>query len=127
MTSAPAARHDERPLVAVICHVPLLEEALEAAVGDVLTVRSFPPDRDTSGLLGWLRPDGIVVDSEQEAANALPFASEWNIPLLHVSLAARTLRVLNNGVWEQPQGTALGPETVRNIMVGGIFGKGRAR
>jgi hypothetical protein len=127
MTSATAARHDNRPLVAVICHVPLLEEALEAAVGDVVTVRSFPPDRDTSGLLRWLRPDAIVVDCDQEAANALPFAREWDVPLVQVSLAERKLRLLRDTGREESEGSAAGPEAIRNLIVGGIFGKGRTR
>jgi hypothetical protein len=113
-----------RPRVAVICGAPLLSEAVEAAVGDVMTVQAFPAGNgDTAGLLGALRPDGIVVDCHEEAVNAAPFAFEADLPLVHVSLAERTLRVLRSGRWEEPEATA-GPEAVRNIMVGGIFRKG---
>jgi hypothetical protein len=127
MTPATAGRHEHRPLVAVICQVPLLEEALRAAVGDVTTVRRFPPGRGTIGLLGLLRPDGIVVDSDEEAENAAPFAREGGLPLLHVSLADRTVRVLCDGEWNEPEELTASPETVRNIIVGGIFGAGRAQ
>jgi hypothetical protein len=127
MTTASAARHEHQPLIAVICTVPLLEEALLAAVGDMTTVRSFPAGRDTTGLLSWLRPDGIVVDSDEEAENALPFARELGLPLLHVSLAKRKLRILRDGEWDEPEELTASPETVRNIIVGGIFGAGRAR
>ena len=127
MTTATAARQDTHPLIAVICTVPLLEEAMLAAVGDVTTVRSFPAGRDTTGLLSWLRPDGIVVDSDEEAENALPFARERDITLLHVSFTRRKLRVLRDGEWEELEELTAAPETVRNIIVGGIFGAGRAR
>ena len=127
MTTASAARHEHQPLIAVICTVPLLEEALLAAVGDVTTVRSFPAGRDTTDLLSRLRPDGIVVDTDEEAENATPFARELGVPLVHVSLARRQLRVLRDGEWDEPEELTVGPETVRNILVGGIFGAGRAR
>jgi hypothetical protein len=127
MTTATAARHEHQPLIAVICTVPLLEEALLAAVGDVTTVRSFPAGRDTIGLLSSLRPDGIVVDSDEEAENAMPFARERGLPLLHVSLERRQLRVLRDGQWDEPEELTATPETVRNILVGGIFGAGRVR
>jgi hypothetical protein len=126
MTTA-AARQDTHPLIAVICTVPLLEEALLAAVGDVTTVRSFPAGRDTVGLLSWLRPDGVVVDSDEEAENATPFARERDVPLVHVSFARRKLRVLRDGEWDEPDDLTAAPETLRNIIVGGIFGAGRAR
>jgi hypothetical protein len=125
VSSGPAAANDDRPLLAVICRVPIVAEAAGAAVGDVMTVRSFAPSRDTSGLLAWLRPDGIVVDSEEEAAAATPFAIESGAPLVHVELAERKLRILREGRWSEPDGVTVTSEAVRNIIVGGIFGKGK--
>lgn len=110
----------------MICGTPLLSEAVEAALGDVMTVQSFPSGTgDTVGLLGALRPDGIVVDGDEDAASAAAFAAESGLPLVHVSLAERTLRVLRAGRWEPADATA-SAEAVRNIMVGGIFGKDAA-
>jgi hypothetical protein len=125
MTWGSAAATDDRPLVAVICRVPILAEATTAAVGDVMTVRSFAPSRDTSGLLAWLRPDGIVVDSDEEAAAATAFATAADVPLVHVLPSAGGLRILRHGTWEEPESMTASPEAVRNVMVGGIFGKGR--
>jgi hypothetical protein len=127
MRTATAARQETHPLIAVIYTVPLLEEAMLAAVGDVTTVRSFPAGRDTVGLLSWLRPDGVVVDSDEEAENATPFARERGVPLVHVSFARRKVHVLRDGEWDEPEDITAAPETVRNIIVGGIFGAGRAR
>jgi hypothetical protein len=124
MRGATAAATESRPLVAVICRVPIFGEAATAAVGDVMNVRSFPPSRDTSGLLSWLRPDGIVVDSDEEAAAAAPFAIAANVPLVQIQMSSSVLRVLRAGRWEKTETTA-SPEAVRNILVGGIFGKGR--
>jgi hypothetical protein len=95
-----------KPRVAVICGTPLLSEAVEAAVGDVMTVQSFPAGSgDVAGLLGALRPDGIVVESAEEAEDARAFACAAGLPLVHVSLA-------------DPTAT---PEEIRNVMVEGIF------
>jgi hypothetical protein len=100
---------------------------MSAAVGDVMDVRSFAAGRDTAGLLAWLRPDGVVVDSDEDAAAAAPFALERDLPLVHVVLAQRKLRVLRDGGWEEPEGATASPEAVRNIIVGAIFGRGRPK
>lgn len=116
-----------KPLVAVICEAPLLAEGVSAAVGDVMTVQSFPAaGGDTRGLLSALVPDGIVVDRADEAAKAEPFASERNLPLVQVSLAERSLRVYGDGRW-RPAEVAPSADGVRTLLVGGIFGKGRNR
>ena len=58
-------KDDGRPLVAVWCSVPLLGEAVEFAL-EFAEVRSFAPSRgDLAGLLRWLRPDAVVVDSDE--------------------------------------------------------------
>ena len=113
------------PLVAVICKVPLLCEALSAALDAIAEVRHFPAGRgDVAGLLRWLRPDAVVVDTEEEAADAEDFARKTGAPLVFVSLVERKVRLLRNGGWEEPQNGDASPEAIRNIIVGGTFGRG---
>jgi hypothetical protein len=118
----PAAK---RPLVALVCRVPILCEALTGALEDVLTVQSFQPSGDTGGLLRSLRPDGVVVDSDEEAAQTEEYARESGAPVVLIALEARVLRVLRDGRWEEPADATASSEGVRNVLVGGIFGKGR--
>ncbi len=123
--SAPGDTHD-RPLVAVLCSVPLLHEALSAALENIADVHAFPADGgDTSGLLRSLQPDAVVVDTREEAEAAADFAREAQSPLVCVVLREQKLRVLRNGGWEEPEGDGVSPEAIRNILVGGIFGKRR--
>jgi hypothetical protein len=111
--------------VAIVCRVPILCEALTGALEDVVTVQSFQPSGDTGGLLRSLRPDGVVVDSEEEAAQTEEYARESGAPIVLIALEARTLRVLRDGRWEEPADATASSEGVRNVLVGGIFGKGR--
>lgn len=116
-----------KPVVAVICQAPLIAEGVSAAVEDVMTVRCFSASGgDTQGLLEALRADGVVVDCEEQAAKAASFAGERSLPLVHVSHAERSLRVLADGRWEAA-GVAASADGVRSVMVGGIFGQGRDR
>jgi hypothetical protein len=115
------------PLVAVVCRVPLLSEALAAALEGIACVRTFPAGRgDTAGLLRALAPDAVVVDSESEAHQAAAFARETHSPLLHVSLRDQTLRTFADGRWRQVEEDP-SPEAIRNAVVGGIFGQGRTK
>ena len=117
------------PLVAVVCAVPLLSEALSAILDSIAEVRSFPAHGgDTSGLLRSLGPDAIVVDTEEEAENAAPFARERGLALVHVLLRERRLRVLSGDgeMWEERDNGGASPEAIRNILVGAIYGPGRA-
>jgi hypothetical protein len=114
-------------LVAVVCRVPLLSEALEAALEGIAGVRWFPAGRgDTDGLLRALAPDAIVVDTEAEAHQAVPFALEKHVPLVQVSLRERSLRTFEDGHWHEPDEDA-SPESIRNVLVGGIFGREHVR
>ena len=111
------------PLVAVVCNVPLLSEAVTAALEGIADVQRFPAGRgDTAGLLRALRPDGVVVDSEEEAQQCAVFARETHSPLLQVSLHSPVLRSYRDGLWHDAEEDA-SPETVRNALVGGIFGR----
>ena len=121
MTVIPAAEPN-RPLVAVICRLPILGAALSDALDSVADVHSFPAQRgDTAGLLRWLEPDGVVVDTDEEAAQAAAFASAHDLPVVHVAVRDRKLRVLRGGQWEEPADAGASPEGVRNVLVGGIF------
>jgi hypothetical protein len=116
-----------RPLVVALCSVPLLQEALAAALEDIADVQGFPAHRgDTVGLLRWLKPDAVVVDAEDEAEAAASFAKGSNLPILHISLSERKLRVLRDGDWEEAGSEETSPEAIRNILVAGLFARGEA-
>jgi hypothetical protein len=118
----------EQPLVAVVCTVPLLEEALSAVLENIAEVRAFPADGgDTPGLLRSLQPDAVVVDTTEEAEAAADFAREAESPLVCILLREQKLRVLQNGGWEELEDDGASPEAIRNILVGGIFGRGSHR
>jgi hypothetical protein len=114
------------PLVAVLCSTPILCEALSAALESIADVRRFPAGRgDVAGLLRSLAPDGVVVDSEEDLEAAAEFASEFDAPLVHVSLRRDRLRVLADGEWQEPESQQASPEAIRNALVGGIYGRAR--
>jgi hypothetical protein len=120
-----SGRDRAQPLVAVVCRVPLVFEALTAALEGIADVRPFPAGRaDTAGLLRALAPDAVVVDSEAEARDAEAFVRETESLLVHVSIADETLRTFKDGRWQEPEDAA-SPEAIRNAVVGGIFGRKR--
>jgi len=111
-------------LVAVVCKVPLLCEALASSFEGIGDIRSFPGDlEDTDGLLRSLRPDAVVVDTRPQAAAAEPFARDTHTPLVHVLLREQKLRVLRRGDWEVLEQEDASPEAIRNVLVAGIYGK----
>ena len=98
-------------------------EALTSSLEGIAAVRPFPTGRgDTDGLLRALRPDAVVVDTDEEAAAASSFARETNSPLIHISLVRRKLRVLKGGNWEEFEQRYASPEAIRNAIVGGLWG-----
>src|ERR1051326_2752212 len=106
-----------RPLVAVVCLVPLLGGAMESAL-DFAEIRSFSAsDGDIAGLLRWMRPDALIVDNEGDAEEAAAFARDHELPVLHVSVHERALRLYRHGGWEvigSGEGTA--PTRIRNVI-----------
>jgi hypothetical protein len=113
-----------RPLVAVVCAVPLLGEAMGSAL-DFAEVRSFSAsDGDLAGLLRWLHPDALIVDGEAEAEVAATFAREHDLPVLHVSVQTRALRLYRHGTWEMI-GSDEGPSptAIRNVVAGALFAR----
>jgi len=115
---------DRRPLVAVLCSVPLLAEAVGAAL-EFAEVRPFSGGRgDTVGLLRWLRPDAVIVDSERDAQEASAFAQEHDLPVLYISVRERELRLLRDGAWEfVSNGDGPTPESIRNVIAGMLFAR----
>ena len=117
-----APRDEEMPLVAVVCNAPLLSEALSGAFEGIAEVRRFPArGGDATGLLRWLRPDAVVVDSDESAEAAARFARDAHAPLVRVSYAERAIDVLTDGTWTRPENGSASPETIRNILVAGMF------
>jgi hypothetical protein len=113
-----------RPLVAVVCVVPLLGEAMESAL-DFAEVRSFSAGGgDIAGLLRWMRPDALIVDSEGDADEAAAFARDHELPVLHVSLQKRALRLHRHGAWETiGSGEHATPSVIRNVVAGALFAR----
>jgi hypothetical protein len=113
-----------RPLVAVVCSVPLLGEAMGSAL-DFAEIRLFSGrGGDVAGLLRWLRPDAVIVDSDAIAEEAVPYAREHARPVVHVSLRERALKLYRSGVWEQVgNGDGPTPESIRNVVAGALFAR----
>jgi hypothetical protein len=113
-----------RPLVAVVCVVPLLGEAMESAL-DFAEVRSFSgSDGDIAGLLRWLRPDALIVDSDEHAEEAAAFARDHELPVLHVSVQRRALRLHRHCAWEiVGSGEQATPTVIRNVIAGALFAR----
>jgi hypothetical protein len=117
-----------RPLVAVVCAVPLIGEAMMSAL-DFAEVRSFSErGGDIAGLLEWLRPDAVVVDSDGGAASAVAYATGRELPLLHISIRERTLRLFRRGEWHPiVNGEGPTPEIIRNVIAGALFAREEVR
>ena len=111
-----------RPFVAVVCAVPLLGEAVRAAL-DFADVRSFAATSgDVAGLVRWLGPDVLIVDSEAVAEQAVASARE--LPVLHISVRDPVLRLYRRGAWEiVGTGEDVTPEASRNVVAGLLFAR----
>jgi hypothetical protein len=117
-------RESGRPLVALICSVPLIGEGIRPEL-EFADVHSFKGERDTGGLLRSLKPDVVIVDSAADADEASAYATEHDASVLHISARPRLLRVFERGEWKQV-GTTDGPtpEAVRNVVAGTLFARG---
>ena len=111
-----------QPLVAFLYSVPLLHEALLSTLDNIADVEAFPAGRgDVTGLLRSVRPDAIVVDDPNEAAEARGWAKRHRLPLLHISLHERKLRLLCDGEWKESPATSA--ESIRNVLAASIYGR----
>jgi hypothetical protein len=88
-------------------------------------VRTFSANGgDIGGLLGWLRPDVLVVDSHASADAAAAYARDHDLPVIHVSPRDRTLHLFRRGAWEQvANGEGPTPEAIRNVVAGALFAR----
>jgi hypothetical protein len=91
-------------------------------------VRSFAESGgDVDGLLDWLQPDALIVDSSAAAEAATSYARKHDLPLIYVSVRDRTLHLFRGGEWEEiSNGEGPTPETIRNVVAGALFGRGPA-
>jgi hypothetical protein len=123
MTAA-AVDGRELPLIAVICSVPVVYEALREALEPIADVRVFPADDGTAGLLRSMRPDAAIVDNDDGADQAEPVARELDFSLVHLALRQRYLRVFRDGAWHAGDSRdGFTAEAVRNIIAGGLYGR----
>jgi hypothetical protein len=114
------------PLVAVVSAVPLLVEAVEGALAGMAEVRSFPAGSgDTAGFLRFLKPDAVV-DSLEEAQQAISFARGAGATLVHVSLPDQRLRLLRAGGWIEYVNGSASPERLRSALAAGLLGKAQS-
>jgi hypothetical protein len=97
-----------------------VRSALEFA--DVQTFAERGGDLD--GLLRFLRPDVLIVDSHTGAEQAVAFALESDLPVLHLSVQERELRFYRGGTWTHVgNGEGPTPEAIRNVVAGALFAK----
>ena len=110
------------PVVAVLCRVPIVAEALAGAFEGMAEVRTFPANGgDMAGVLRWLRPDAVVVDDEHAAASAAPYAATEGGLLVHVSIQDGAVRVFKGESWEFTDVDGSSPESIRNLVVGSLL------
>ena len=110
----------ERPVVVVLYCLPLMVEAISSSLEMIADVRGFPAlQPDPVGLLNAVAPDAVVVDHGLEAAALRNWAQQENVPLVHVRLRERTIRILRHGGWEESIGAST--EAIRNVIAGALF------
>ena len=121
--TAPGARE---PLVAVLYSVPLLYEAISSSLDEIAEVRGFPAHRgDPVGLLRALTPAAVVVDDPVEAEAVSVWAEEQDVPLVHVRLLERKLRLLRHGEWQESIGASA--DAIRNVIAGSLYARDPVR
>ena len=122
-TLAPGA-----PVVLAVTATPLLNATLEAALEGVAVLRRLPAGlSDLRDLVRHIAPDAVVVDSEESATSLATAAAEWAVPLVHVSLKTRELRVLRDSEWRAFPSAETSPNSIRNILIGEIYGAASRR
>ena len=111
------------PVIAVVYSVPLVVEGLADALRGFGKVRAFPAKGgDVAGLLESLRPAAVVVDREDEALLGARYARGAGVPVLHINLRTRSLRLFRDGRWETEARLDTSPQAVRNLLVAAIYG-----
>jgi hypothetical protein len=114
---------ERQPLVAVLSSVPLLSEAISLSLDGIANVRGFPARRgDPVGLLSALAPAAVVVDDTAEAEAIRRWAEDRDVPLVHVRLHKRKIRLLHHGEWQESIGASA--EAIRNVIAGSLYADG---
>ena len=114
---------ERQPLVAVLSSVPLLSEAISLSLEGIANVRSFPARRDDPiGLLDAVAPAAVVVDDTAEAEAVRQWAEDQGVPLVHVRLHKRKIRLLRHGEWQESIGASA--EAIRNVIAGSLYADG---
>jgi hypothetical protein len=111
----------QQRLVALLYSVPLLCESLNSALENIAEVQAFPAGRDTVGLLRAIRPDAVVVDDANEAEEVRRWTKRDGMPLVHIAMRERKIRVFRNGVWEERPGTSA--ESIRNVLAESFYAR----
>lgn len=110
------------PVIAVVYSVPLVVEALVDGLRGLGEVRAFPASTgDVEGLLGSLQPAAVVVDRDDEALTASRYAHAAGIPVVHVDLRARSVRLFAGARWRDTHEDT-SPQAVRNLLAAAIYG-----
>jgi hypothetical protein len=116
------------PVVLAVTRTPLLNETLEAALDGIAVLRRLPAGlSDLDDLLRHIGPDAVVVDSEEGAAGLAAAAGECAIPLVHISLETRELRVLRDRGWHAFPAWETSPNSIRNVLIGEMYGAATRR
>jgi hypothetical protein len=125
MTSAVSPETRALPLVAVVSKIPILAEALAAALDTFAKVQHFPAhSADTAGMVRYLRPDAVVVDNDQDLVELEAIARAQRFTVLVVDLKERALRLLDDdGRWVDPPDRDPSAEVIRNIILGRLFAR----
>lgn len=120
MSDRAHARGGERPLVAVLYRVPLVCEAIVAALDPIVSTSAFPAGvGDLLGLLDSVSPDAIVVDSVEAGEIAL-YARVEEVPMVQIDLRAQQLLIFERGDLRTEE--TVTAESVRNAVAGALFG-----
>jgi hypothetical protein len=124
-SEARAVSEPALPIVVVVSGVPLLSEAVEAALEGIAEVRSFPAGSgETADFLQLLQPGAVVVDSPEEAEAATAFARASRTMLVDVSLRDHKLRLMHDGRWQELADGSASPERIRSAVAAGIYLRG---
>ena len=114
----------ETPLVVAVAAVPLVGEGIAAAVEGLAECKVLPAGQpELAGLLKSLQPDAVVADDEAEAAVAATYARFGRVPVIRVDVRADRVQVLDQGAWVRPEEHDSSPETIRNLVAAGIYGR----
>jgi hypothetical protein len=110
------------PVVLAVTVTPLLNQTLAIALKGVAVLGHIPAGiTDLAGLIRHIRPDALIVDSDDRAHELAPAAAECSMPLVHVSLQTQELRVFRNERWTSCPSWGTSPNTIRNVVIGEIY------